>query len=34
MEIVNNRVMLRLMHVNDVENLFTTVEENKEMFNS
>ncbi|PGW18784.1 GNAT family N-acetyltransferase [Bacillus cereus] len=32
MEIVNNRVVLRLMHVNDVENLFTTVEENKEIW--
>ncbi|MEB9685798.1 GNAT family N-acetyltransferase [Bacillus thuringiensis serovar pingluonsis] len=32
MEIVNDRAMLRLMHVNDVENLFTIVEENKEIW--
>ncbi|PDZ04064.1 GNAT family N-acetyltransferase [Bacillus cereus] len=32
MEIVNDRAMLRLMHVNDVESLFTIVEGNKEIW--
>ncbi|KAA0776198.1 N-acetyltransferase [Bacillus sp. AR2-1] len=32
MKIVNDRAMLRLMHVNDVESLFTIVEENKEIW--
>jgi len=29
MELVNDRAMLRLMHVNDNESLFTIVEGNK-----
>ncbi|AZJ24009.1 N-acetyltransferase (plasmid) [Bacillus wiedmannii bv. thuringiensis] len=32
MKIVNDRAMLRLMHVNDVESLFAIVEENKEIW--
>ncbi|PEU28650.1 GNAT family N-acetyltransferase [Bacillus wiedmannii] len=32
MELVNDRVMLRLMHVNDIESLFTIVEGNKEIW--
>ncbi|MFJ8526891.1 GNAT family N-acetyltransferase [Bacillus sp. NPDC094106] len=32
MEIVNDRAMLRLMHVNDVESLFSIVEGNKEIW--
>ncbi|MGN4256930.1 GNAT family N-acetyltransferase [Bacillus cereus group sp. MYBKT14-1] len=32
MEIVNDRAMLRLMHVNDIESLFNIVEENKEIW--
>jgi hypothetical protein len=29
MELVNDRAMLRLMHVNDIESLFTIVEGKK-----
>ncbi|HEF1903656.1 GNAT family N-acetyltransferase [Bacillus cereus] len=32
MELVNDRAMLRLMHVNDIESLFTIVEGNKEIW--
>ncbi|MGF9879943.1 GNAT family protein [Bacillus albus] len=32
MKIVNDRAMLRLMHVNDVKSLFTIVEGNKEIW--
>ncbi|MBE5107529.1 GNAT family N-acetyltransferase [Bacillus thuringiensis] len=32
MKIVNDRAMLRLMHVNDAESLFTIVEGNKEIW--
>lgn len=32
MKIVNDRAMLRLMHVNDVASLFTIVERNKEIW--
>ncbi|WP_267378900.1 GNAT family protein [Bacillus sp. GM_Baccil_2] len=32
MELVNDRAMLRLMHVNDIESLFNIVEGNKEIW--
>lgn len=32
MKIVNDRAMLRLMHVNDTESLFNIVEGNKEIW--
>ncbi|MDM5370275.1 GNAT family protein [Bacillus bombysepticus] len=32
MELVNDRAVLRLMHVNDIESLFTIVEGNKEIW--